>query len=80
MRGGHDCRAEEKLRSFRSRLGDRGCHLLQINTLPESEAEVSYDGLFRAQRRAILRGGGAGEPSTHPPTPANVRLPCCTFC
>ena len=65
-------RAEEKLRSLRSRLGEKSCHLLQINSGTETSEDGKYDGLFQSQRWQALNGGGAGEPEAHAPVPPKV--------
>ena len=65
-------RAEEKLRTLRGRLGEKSCHILQINSGTEAAEAGKYDGLFLAQRWQALSGGGAGEPEAHAPLPSTV--------
>ena len=67
-------RAQEKLRSLREKLGERACHLVQINSREESTQDASYERLFRAQQQSVIPGGGAGEPDSRPQTPPTVIL------
>ena len=66
-------RAEEKLRSLKARLGEKSCHLVQINSGSDAAEDGKYDGLFQAQRWQALSGGGAGEPEAHAPVPSMVK-------
>lgn len=65
-------RAEEKLRALRSRLGEKACHLVQLNTRDKDSRDAGFDNLFKAHRQSVVPGGGAGEPQHQPDTPPEV--------